>query len=255
MLTRIKGKKTILIPADLDKNTLSSFYGELDHLVRELPNEIVLDCSSLHHITSNHIGALWQAYIRCQQAGISLRLSSVKCGLERVLRMLDLYDLLVHRESPAERGETDTAWLPELQLKFKATVPGINDALEKFRDFLMRLNLAELSAFDLETVFYEVATNIRLHGRLNENDSVGFTATQMPGKISLRFTDPGQSFDPTNQMSTLNPREAYSKKQRRGLGLTMIKRMVDTISYQRVEDGFNVLSLEKKLDKAGGIER
>jgi anti-sigma regulatory factor (Ser/Thr protein kinase) len=137
---------------------------------------------------------------------------------------------------------------PMLQLEFKATINSINDALDKFRDFLMRLNLAELSAFDLETVFYEVATNIRLHGQLNKpNDLVEFTATQMPGKIFLRFTDQGQFFDPTSRKTTHDPREAYYKRQRRGLGLTMIKRMVDTISYQRVEDRFNVLSLEKRL--------
>lgn len=244
----IKQKPTILFPAELTVGFLSDFYSQLDNLLQDSPGEIELDCSALDRVTSIHVSTLWQVHIMCQQASIPLRLSSVKYGLERVLRVLDLYHLLVDEgKGEVEIDGTETKYAASLQLRFKVTVEDINRALDKFRDFLMRLNLGEICAFDLETVFYEVATNIRLHGGLNKDDSVLFTASLANDRISLLFVDPGILFDPTRKASTCDQQQRNYRNLSRGLGLRMIKRMMDDISYERVNNRLNVLTLEKKF--------
>jgi anti-sigma regulatory factor (Ser/Thr protein kinase) len=128
---------------------------------------------------------------------------------------------------------------------------GINVGLSRFHDFLVRAALPGTCAFDLEIVFYEVATNIRRHSGLAETDRIAFNVTVNHNMISLCFADTGRAFDPTLRTPDFNPRKAIKAKQTNGIGLTMIQRLVDTISYRRVNDRMNVVTLTRKLDWRG----
>jgi anti-sigma regulatory factor (Ser/Thr protein kinase)/anti-anti-sigma regulatory factor len=241
---------------DLDGETLDGFYTELDSCLSESPEEVQLDCSLLEHATSTHINTLWQARNRCEENGIPVRLTSVTYGLQRVLDVLDLYDLFIAERDGIEaktetgrpRGETDQ---PMLALRIPPTEEGIRAAMQELHDYLTELKYGEIFAFDLETVFYEVTTNIRLHGELSEGDSIQFTAVPMNGAFHLHFEDRGPHFDPTKRNAEFNPEQAISRRQRHGFGLAMIKRLVDSISYER-EDTTNILKLEKNIRWNGG---
>lgn len=237
MSVKTEESQAILVPGNLTSNTLTTFYVQLDNQLKESLNEIVLDCSMLDHATSNHISLLWETLQRSEQAGIPMRLLSVRYGLKRLLEILDLYDLF----------DISTECSTALQLKIRPTSDDIDQALNQFQDFLKRLDLAEICAFDLKTAFYEVITNIRLHGRLNEDDVIEFTATPNHEKIAMQFVDSGPLFDPTSQGSPFDPEQAIKSSQKRGFGLILIKRLVDTLSYERLEDRLNVVTLEKKL--------
>lgn len=241
MSVKTEESQAILVPGNLTSSTLTAFYVELDNHLEESPQGIILDCSMLGHVTSSHISLLWETLQRSEQAGIPMRLLSVRYGLKRVLEILDLYDLF----------ETTTECPITLRLKIRLTSDDIDQALNQFQDFLKRLDLAEICAFDLETAFYEVITNIRLHGRLNEDDLIEFTATPNHEKIAMQFVDSGPQFDLTRRGSSFDPQEAIKSRQKRGFGLIMIKGLVDNLSYERLEDRLNVVTLEKKLYKKG----
>jgi anti-sigma regulatory factor (Ser/Thr protein kinase)/anti-anti-sigma regulatory factor len=252
-LAKVRDRCAISVPADLDDASLVGFRARLDSLVAEAPREAVLDCSCLDHVTSDHVNTLWVAHNKCKEAGIPIRLSSVRCGLERVLKVLDLYDLfIVERAVGGQRREVagglrEIIFRPVLRLDFRPVTGEVDEALNKFHDFLTRLNLEETCTFDLEIVFYEVATNIRMHGQLRETDAVAFVATPINGMISLQFIDSGPVFDPTGSESRFNPREAIRKEQRQGFGLVMIRRLADTIYYERIDDRLNLVGLWKEL--------
>lgn len=237
-------KNIIVVPRKTDPpNAVSSCYAELDDRLRGRPDAIFLDCSRLDPITSYHINILWDIHLRCRQAGIPLRLLSVRPGLERILKMLDLYH---HFEISAEKPIL-------LKSKIRPEAEDIERALDRFRDFLKQLDLDEICAFDLETAFHEVTHNIFLHGGLNRGDLIEFTATSNQGQISLRFVDPGSPFDPTSPASSFDPRVAIRTRQKRGFGLAMIKRLVDVLSYERVDNRLNVVTLKKNLCPKGVI--
>ena len=241
MPVKTEESPAIPVPGNLTSSTLTTFYTELDNQLKESPNEIVLDCSRLDHATSNHISLLWETLQRSKQAGIPMRLLSVRYGLKRVLEILDLYDLF----------EISTEGSTALQLKIRLTSDDIDQALNQFQVFLKRLDLVEICAFDLETAFYEVITNIRLHGRLNQDDLIEFTVTPNHEKIAMQFVDSGPLFDLTSRGSSFDPQQAIKSSQKRGFGLILIKRLVDNLSYERLEDRLNVVTLEKKLYKKG----
>lgn len=243
----------MFIPADCDQSALEGFFRELNALVREGQTEISIDCSLLEHTSSSHINALWEALTRCEQAGVRMRLSSVGYGLERVLKVLDLCDLFVidrgSREAapPGRPVSLGTTPPDALKMEFEPSMDGLADGLLRFHDFLNKLSVTEVCAFDLETVFYEVATNICRHGGLEQDSTISFSASLAGQHLCLRFTDAGGPFDPTGSSLDFNPREAIRNGQRHGIGLTMIKRLVDSISYEWIDDDLNVVTLRKKL--------
>ncbi len=250
----------LLVPVDIRGETLEGFHAELESRLSEGAEEIRLDCSLLEHATSTHINTLWQARNRCEEAGVALVLTSVTYGLERVLTVLDLYDLFhaerdgVEAAAEARAGVTAEPQ-PVYAVDVAPTVEGIGEAMRGLHDYLMALNHGEMFAFDLETVFYEVTTNIRLHGQLRDGEMIRFKVSPGNGSLHLRFEDPGPRFDPTSRRAVFDPQRAISGRQRRGFGLAMIKRLVDRISYERENDRLNILDLEKKVRGNGGQRR
>lgn len=248
---------TLLVPVGVDGETVKGFYTELDSYLHESPEQVLLDCSLLEHATSTHINALWQARNRCEDAGVAVKLTSVTYGLERVLIVLDLYDLFAAErdgvEARAARGlEMDAGHPDALVLEVPPTTEGVGAAMHALHDYLIGLSLGEMFAFDLETVFYEVTTNIRLHGQLREDESIRFDAIPQNGIFRLRFEDPGPRFDPTSRETNFDPREAMRARQRHGFGLAMIKSLMDGLHYERENDRLNILNLEKRICRNGG---
>jgi anti-sigma regulatory factor (Ser/Thr protein kinase)/anti-anti-sigma regulatory factor len=258
MSVRANETITLLVPSDTDRETVEGFYAELDSRLSESPAEVLLDCSLLEHASSTHINTLWQARNRCEEAGIAIKLTSVTYGLERVLVVLDLYDLFVAERDGVEagagaRGPDMSAAPPAvLALKVDPTADGIKRAMQALHGYLMELDVGEMFAFDLETVFYEVTTNISLHGKLDASEPILVTAAPRNGVLRLRFEDPGPRFDPTRCVMDFDPKKAGRNRQRHGFGLAMIMKLVDRVSYERRDDHLNVLNLEKKIGRNGG---
>ena len=258
MSLRAERTATLLVPLDLDGGTLEGFYAELHDQLSRMPVEVLLDCSLLDHASSTHINTIWQARNRCEEAGVAFKLTSVTYGLERVLKILDLYDFFSTERDGVEAragkhvAETDGTSPQMLALEVEPTVEGIRKAMATLHEYLMRLDLGEVLAFDLETVFYEVTTNIRLHGKMDRGEFIMFRAVPRNEVFRLRFEDTGPYFDPTSRADEFDPRKAMRNRQRQGFGLAMIKKLVDSISYERANGRFNILDLEKQIGGNGG---
>jgi anti-sigma regulatory factor (Ser/Thr protein kinase)/anti-anti-sigma regulatory factor len=249
---------TLIVPADADAETIKGFCTDLDsHLTGEV-QDVELDCSLLEHATSMHVNTLWRALSKCEDAGVAMRLVSVTYGLERVLKVLDLYDLFVAERDgveaePGQGGiETNREAPPMFQLAIEPSEDGIRRAADSLHDFTIGLRFGELFAFDVETAFYEVTTNIRIHGGLKQGENIHLLAFIRNGFFRMRFEDSGSPFDPTGKSLEYDPARAVMNRQRQGFGLVMIRRMVDCISYERVNDRMNVLNLDKRISRNGG---
>jgi anti-sigma regulatory factor (Ser/Thr protein kinase) len=155
--------------------------------------------------------------------------------------MLNLHN---HFEISTEKSNS-------LKIRIRPVLQDIEQALDRFHGFLKQLDLEEICAFDLEIAFYEVTVNIILHGGLSRSDFIEFTAVPGSDQISLRFIDPGSPFDPTNHDSSFDPQVAIRTRQKHGFGLVMIKRLVDKLSYERVDNRLNVVTLEINLCPKG----
>jgi anti-sigma regulatory factor (Ser/Thr protein kinase)/anti-anti-sigma regulatory factor len=244
----------LLCPAELSTDSVADFLQEMERLFSEQAiEEIEVDCSPVERVVSSHINMLWQVKVRCIETGAKIKLLSPSKEMIRVLKVLDLFDLFMgdvaeetHKYIPTSEGPPALTQDKLFELSFRADVKGVDTALESFRDFLRELHISGNSAFELETAFYEVATNIRLHGRLLSEDTVEFKAACRIDMLSMEFVDPGRPFDFEFHRRDFNPREAIKEKKTRGFGLAMVTRMTDNVFYERRDKRLNVLTLEKK---------
>ena len=257
MTTNVTDHCSIFLPSGCDGRALDVFFEELDTLLEEGVRSVDIDCSLLDHARSGHINALWDALTRCEEAGVKMRLTSTGYGLERLLEVLGLRHLFTLE--PVERSPR-TAGAPlafgaTRQTAFSAELrPGMDDitgAFIRLHDFLKRLQVSEMHIFDLETVFYEVCSNILRHAELPVGSLISFSATLHGNDLELRFVDEGRPFDPTGNSRDFDHREAIRREQHHGLGISMIRRLVDEISYLREDDARNVVRLRKRVAQGG----
>lgn len=198
-------------------------------------NMVLVDCDSLERVTSTHINALWQARDLCSERSATMELVNVGHGLRRVLEVLDLASVFF-------TGPPTT--LPFKRV-FAPTVEQIDEIMGRFVAFLSKAGVPEVTAFELQTVFYEVATNIRRHSQLTEQDSVQLFAQVKDHIAIMTFTDNGIPFDPTKQQPRQDIKQSSHESDRSGFGLDMIIRLSDSIEYERVDSSQNRLRIEK----------
>lgn len=245
--------KSIAIPGELSEDSVKDFYAEIEGLCRDYKGRLGLDCSDLRNATSSHVGILWQVRDLCERAGLEVYLNNVSRNLVRILEVLDIADLfeLDILEEDEVTGEfTRTFQMSpskNFELTFKATDRDIEDALNRFLDYMRNFCDCDKCLFEVRTIFYEIATNIRLHAGEDGLNEVKFMAVPHPNdKFIMRFIDSGPPFNPSAQTKLFNPGNAIKNKQKRGFGLIMISRMTDAITYERRNGKLNVLTLEKK---------
>lgn len=246
-------KRIVELPSDLSVKVLGEFENRILDLVELKPHLISIDCSRLGQVTSSHINALWLAYLYSRDANVEVCIASPTQSLVRVLKLLDLHDLFMFdddtirtRMRKAVRSissEHKSTYADE----FIADIKAINGAMERFRQYLFGIELDREIAIELGTVFYEVATNIRLHSGIREGELIVFTSRLDDEKLTMVFADSGKPFDLSKRVASFVPEEAVRSRQSRGFGLEMIHRMTDNLSYRRLQDSINVLTIEKGI--------
>ena len=95
----------------------------------------------------------------------------------------------------------------------------------------------------------EIFTNIASYAYPDNNGSVAVAVEFVPETQSLRiiFSDSGTAFDPL-EISEPDTKAALSERKIGGLGMFMVKKMMDSVEYCR-QDGKNILTLTKCLEQ------
>ncbi len=75
---------------------------------------------------------------------------------------------------------------------------------------------------------------------------VELTAKMVEGILTLVIKDHGKPFDPTKH-TEVDVEAALDERQIGGLGIFLVKKIMDTANYEHSADGYNVLTLTKKI--------
>lgn len=251
MVLNVGATVNVTVPADVSSDALDSFQKDLEHNLAGRPEMLALDCSQLTRVSADHISSLCGAYQVCERAGVAVKIESASPGLSRVLEVLDLDGLFGSNRNPARSSRRRARrWAAEgfrrmYVDQFRGDADDVNRSSEAFLQYLESLRLPKITAFELQTVFYEIAMNIAAHGNTAESERIVFTAEADDDGIALAFTDSGDPFDPTSLEADFEPRAAGRERRKRGIGMTMIRRLTDRITYCRKHDSINVLTVEK----------
>ncbi len=73
-------------------------------------------------------------------------------------------------------------------------------------------------------VFYSGASNLEIECEIDDGD------------ISLRFIDDGKPFDPLTEAGEPDINASIENREIGGLGIFMVKKMMDSVQYQRTND-------------------
>lgn len=106
--------------------------------------------------------------------------------------------------------------------------------------------LDEALAMNLNLVLEEAVSNIIFYGFSDEDlHKITISVTRDSGSLTLRIVDDGIPFDPTSR-TMLDISGPAEERPIGGLGILLISRLMDQVSYARVNNQ-NVLTLIKNI--------
>jgi len=131
-----------------------------------------------------------------------------------------------------------------------ATFPGRYDSLQAISEFIQQAakeaGLDHNATYAVELAVDEACSNIIDHAYAGENKGeIECTCSRAPDALIITLRDRGRSFDPT-QAPLPNVKGPLNRLKRRGVGIYLIRNMVDEIKYEAMGDRGNLLTLVKK---------
>lgn len=110
-------------------------------------------------------------------------------------------------------------------------------------EFLDAQGIDGRTRYGVELVVEEWLTNVVRHGHADAAAaSIDIELQAAPDHVTLRFSDSGRAFDPTQAAAPAAPK-SLAEAQPGGLGLAMMRNAARRMAYQR-QDGMNHLVVE-----------
>ncbi len=143
--------------------------------------------------------------------------------------------------------------MASLEKTFELHVPSSSENLAMIRDFVAKIGemagLNETETMKLVLAVDEACANVVEHAYgMDPSKEVTVRALLDPDKIQIEIVDTGNSFDPGG-IRQLNLEELVAQRKNGGLGLRLIKSIMDDVHYQIIPGQKNELRMIKKLKR------
>lgn len=133
-------------------------------------------------------------------------------------------------------------------MEARLTIHAARENLAALRDFvcgrLASAGVPDEVVNDVVQAVDEAACNIITHGYQGKPGEISLELVYDSSVITIRLTDQAPLFDPTR----LPPGEKHRPMEERvsgGMGVLLMRKMMDTIAYRVTADGYNELTLRK----------
>ena len=136
----------------------------------------------------------------------------------------------------------------KLSFELKNNLSELDALEEKIHGFSGQLGLTEKSNCKINLVLEELFTNIVSYGFSDQSEhQIQFTITHDNGRLTIQIEDDGIPFNP---MDVSDPDLECTIEEREigGLGIHLIKNLMDDVLYQRCEEK-NILILKKDISR------
>ena len=138
-----------------------------------------------------------------------------------------------------------------MQLNFKTYCDKSN--LQSVRDFV-RTTLSQKGISDQDSYLTvlaidEICANLMIHSNCCDNDKqINLSLNFLEDQLQITITDYGISFNYDNHVDSVIE-DLIADKKKGGLGLLLVKRIMDSVSYESF-NGYNNWVLLKKVNVA-----
>lgn len=134
------------------------------------------------------------------------------------------------------------------QLTLHNDVKEVEELSAFIKQVAERLNIGKSLAFNLRLALEEAVVNVMEYAYpVGTAGDVNIRVTFNGQRLNFIITDTGISFNPT-EASAANTSLSAEERPVGGLGIFLVRELMDTINYERI-DGKNVLTLSKKIEK------
>jgi anti-sigma regulatory factor (Ser/Thr protein kinase) len=148
----------------------------------------------------------------------------------------------------AFHGSPEDALIAEQRIVIKNHLPEIAAVNEKFEAFAEEFDVPRPIAMKFDVIFDEVLNNIISYAYHDDGDHDIEVKMELAGeRLIVTVTDDGVPFNP---LSVATPRTDLALEDRKvgGMGIHLVRNLVDGVSYQRRIDR-NVLTLMSRLQQ------
>ena len=133
------------------------------------------------------------------------------------------------------------------QLTLHNNVKEVEELSSFIKEMAEKLNIGKSLAFNLRLALEEAVVNVMEYAYpAGTAGDVNIRVTFNGQRLNFIITDTGISFNPT-EASTANTSLSAEERPVGGLGIFLVRELMDTINYERI-DGKNVLTLTKNID-------
>ena len=151
-----------------------------------------------------------------------------------------------HPVSARIQAMSDTVEVP-----LAADLGELSRLAEAVEDFGGANDLPPGAVFKLNLCFDELITNAISYGfETLDQAALSVVLTVSDGEVVAIIRDNGRPFDPFTEAPEADTTLRVEDRPVGGLGVLLVRESMDDCSYER-RDGFNVVTLRLKLDRAG----
>jgi serine/threonine-protein kinase RsbW len=119
-------------------------------------------------------------------------------------------------------------------------IPEIKDILE---EIMTSSGFGRHAVLEAQLALEEACTNVIMYAYPSEDGMINVSAEVTDGVLMIEIVDQGVPFDAANHETVL-PTGGPEDRPVGGMGIYLIRRLVDEVSYER-RDGKNILHLTK----------
>lgn len=110
-----------------------------------------------------------------------------------------------------------------------------------------QLSLKTDVVFNLNLAIEEAVSNVMMYAYDSPGNTLTLSADAEGNCITFIITDSGKPFDPTKEIAEADTTLSVEERPIGGLGMFLIKNIMDDVCYERTVDNKNVLTLKKNI--------
>ncbi len=138
----------------------------------------------------------------------------------------------------------------EYSFELKNNLSELDNLCQNLEEFGNKVGLSKKLIFEINLALDELFTNIISYGFKDDNEHIiKVTVTPQNEELCLRIEDDGVPFNPID-FETPDVACSVENCKIGGLGIHIMRKLMDDICYQRCEDK-NILTLKKNLSSDG----
>ncbi len=136
----------------------------------------------------------------------------------------------------------------ETKKSFRCLLKSLSEVRDLIRNFCSENDIDKIKESEIELAVNEACTNIITHSSLNpEKDNFSLSIEKIKKMLVVVINDFGKPYN-FNQVNTVKSRREFKEKRpRSGMGVYIIRQLVDAVMYHRLPDNSNELKLIKNL--------